>query len=403
MMNSSLQVQQTPDITKPLTDAITAAQEMIENANFIDDDADLTEGYDYLWGCIRGAMQAAYGYDLQYPYLMNTTHHFSRQGLDNPDAVYLSANLDPAGEYVIEGKRGTSADLSFQVLAGEYTAGNVPDSPLACDDRSISMDDDGSFQIYLGLSSSTNKDKENFFELRDDSTLIVIREVFNDWNTERRGHYTITRLDTLGVPAEPMTRQKIEKKYRVAGKLLTSRVQTWFAFPQFFTYQEPVNTLTVPASTPGGLTSQFSSIGHYQLLDDEAMIVTVPVAENDYQAIQIGSAWYISTDYENHQTSLTAAQSQADPDGKFRYVISNNNPRVANWLETLGHAKGVMMLRWQRLSRELTADDGPTVAVVKLADVPDHLPYYADNTVTEDEYAERIAARQQGVASRMIS
>ena len=84
------------------------------------------------------------------------------------------------------------------------------------------------------------------------------------------------------------------------------------------------------------------------------MIVTVPVAGNAYQAIQIGSQWYISTDYVNHQTSLTVAQSRIEPDGLLRYVVSERNPGVANWLETTGHPKGVMMLRWQRLSRDAT-------------------------------------------------
>ena len=51
----------------------------------------------------------------------------------------------------------------------------------------------------------------------------------------------------------------------MAAKMLVGRINTWFAFPEWFTYKEPVNTLTVPKSTPGGLASQFSSIGHYSL------------------------------------------------------------------------------------------------------------------------------------------
>src|SRR3546814_10117705 len=93
------------------------------------------------------------------------------------------------------------------------------------------------------------------------------------------------------------------------------------------------------------------------------MVVRVPVcADAPYQAIQIGSKWYVSTDYQHHQTSLTAAQSVADG-GFFTYVISERDPGLANWLETTGHDKGVTMLRWQRLARELTAEDGPQVEV----------------------------------------
>ena len=185
--------------------------------------------------------------------------------------------------------------------------------------------------------------------------------------------------------------------------MLVGRINTWFAFPEWFTYKEPVNTLTVPKSTPGGLASQFSSIGHYSLADDEAMIVSVPVSECAYQAIQIGSRWYISTDYEHHQTSLTKAQSHADPDGQFRYVISERNPGIANWLETSGHPQGVMMLRWQRLSRSLDAADGPTVEVVPFDSLAERLPNFAGNQISADDYTARIAARQVGIARRMIS
>jgi hypothetical protein len=85
----------------------------------------------------------------------------------------------------------------------------------------------------------------------------------------------------------------------------------------------------------------------------------------------------------------------------LRYVISDRNPGIANWLETTGHRTGPIMLRWQRLERDLGAEDGPSVEKVALADVPDVLPHFSP--VTPEEYAERIAARQRSVARRMLS
>ena len=192
----------------------------------------------------------------------------------------------------------------------------------------------------------------------------------------------------------------------MAARSLVGSIQTWFAFPQFFQYKEPVNTLTAPRSTPGGLASQRSSIGHYELADDQALVITVPRCDDcSYQGAQVGSDWYASTDYETHQTSLTKAQAQVDPDGLMRFVISETPPGgtpIANWLETTGHRTGALMLRWQRLERDLTqADDGPSVEVVPFADVPDHLPHFSP--VTTEEYAARIAARQRSIARRMIS
>ncbi|MCG8149029.1 hypothetical protein GUY44_00960, partial [Pimelobacter simplex] len=362
-------------------------------------EADRLEGYDYLSGRIRMALQTAFDYDLEQPLFINPTHQFSRQGLDNPDAVYFHAYLREGVEYVVRGRRGTSADLSFQVMGGTYNASSAATSLMAFDDRELEIADDGTFSFT--------------YVAEPGAKTLIVREVFNDWDTEARGTLTIERTDTLGQARRPLTEDVLRKKYDVAARSLVGSIQTWFAFPHFFQFKEPVNTLTAPASTPGGLSSQFSSIGHYELAEDEAMIVTVPRCDDcAYQAIQIGSDWYASTDYETHQTSLTKAQAVADDDGSFRFVISERPPGVvdgapaptANWLETTGHPTGPIMLRWQQLSRELTAADGPSVEIVPVASVGSRLEGSAGGTgLSAEAYAERIAARQRAVARRMIS
>ena len=381
------------DLTKPLQDAIAEAEELIANAPFIRTEQDRLEGYDYLSGRIRMAMQMAFDYDLDRPLFVNPTHQFSRQGLDNPDAVYFNAFLREGVEYVIRGRRGTSADLSFQVMGGMYSADSAATSMMAFDDRELEKDADGNFEFTYVAEPGAKS--------------MIVREVFNDWDTEERGTLTIERPDLVDQPAKPLTEATLRKKYEVAARSLTGSIQTWFAFPQFFERKEPVNTLTVPRSTPGGLESQRSSIGHYELEDDEALVISVPECTDcTYQGAQIGSDWYASTDYETHQTSLTKAQAVTDPDGVIRFVVSERSPAgegqaIANWLETTGHRTGSMMLRWQRLERDLGPEDGPTVEKVKLADVPDLLPHFTP--ITTEEYAARIAARQRSVARRMIS
>ena len=383
----------TQDVTASFREAVAEAEKLIANPPFEVSAQDLAEGFDYLAGSIRSSLQMAFDYDLEHPVLINPTHQYARQGLDNPDAVYFNAYLAPDASYLVSGVRGTTADLSFQIMDGTYSAEGAPNTVAAFDDRELEIAPDGSFEWRFGPELGLGK-----------GATLIIREVYDDWTTEERGRIRIQRLDTAGQPRPALTPERVAKRYGVAAKMLVGRINTWFAFPEWFTYKEPVNTLTVPKSTPGGLASQFSSIGHYDLAPDQAMVVTVPVCDAaPYQAIQIGSRWYISTDYEHHQTSLTRAQSQADPDGKLRYVISERNPGVANWLETCGHPQGVMMLRWQRLTRELTAEDGPTVAVVPFDELPAHLPHLEDNRVTPEEYTARIAARQVGIARRMIS
>lgn len=372
-------------------DAVAEAERLIANPPFEATEVEMAEGWDYLAGSIRSAIQAAFDYDIEHPVLVNPTHQYSRQGLDNPDAIYFHAYLDEGGSYLVTGRRGTTADLSFQIIDGTYSSDGAPNTLAAFDDRELEIAGDGTFEWRfgpeLGLKRGSN---------------LIIREVSSDWRNEERGTLRIQRLDTAGTPRKPLSVETSAKRFTTAAKMLTGRIHTWFAFPEWFTYKEPVNTLTAPKSTPGGLASQFSSLGHYDLTENQAMIVTVPACDAaPYQSIQIGSRWYVSTDYEHHQTSLTRAQSHIDPDGRMRYVISEKNPGVANWLELCGHPKGVSMLRWQRLERDLTTEDGPTVEVVPFDEVASRLPY--DQSVTDKEYAARIEARQVGIARRMIS
>ena len=54
----------------------------------------------------------------------------------------------------------------------------------------------------------------------------------------------------------------------------------------------------------------------------------------------------------------------------LRFVVSERDPGVTNWLECTGHRRGYLQIRWQRTSREFTAADGPSVEVVPFDEVP---------------------------------
>lgn len=371
---------------EPLAEAIAEAERLVSEAPFIETEADLLEGLQYLAGCIAACTHVAFDYDRDHPFLHSGTGPFTKMGLDNPDTMYFGTRVQPGHEYVVTGRRGTTTDVSFQLLGGEYTDANVPDSETAFDDRKLTIAQDGTFEWRF---------------TPDTPAQLVIREVYNDWSAQR-GSFAIARTDTAGTAPEPLTRALIEKRYAVAGKQLVQRVKTWLQFPKWFYDNLPVNTLTAPRLTPGGLATQYSAVGHYDLTPTQAMVITLPVSDAPYLGFQLGSLWYISLDYINHQTSLNGTQAQADPDGKIRVVVSEANPGVVNWCETLGHAKGYLQFRWQRVSREMTAEDGPTCEIVDVAQVAGVLPYYQQNKISDDDWRARIALRQKQINERMV-
>jgi len=372
--------------SQPLQDAIAEAERLVREAPLIETEADLLEGLQYLAGCVSACTHLAFDYDRDHPFLHSGTGPFTKMGLDNPDTLYFGTRVQTGNEYVVTGNRGTTTDLSFQLLGGEYTDDNVPDSETAFDDRQLDI--------------AANGDYEWRFTPKTNAQL-VIREVYNDWSA-RRGTVAIARTDTAGTAPPPLTNSLIEKRFAVAGKQLVQRVKTWLQFPQWFYTNIPVNTMVAPRLTPGGLATQYSSAGHFDLTPDQALVITLPVTDAPYLGFQLGSLWYVSLDYINHQTSLNGTQAQADPDGKIRIVVAERNPGVTNWVETDGHRKGFLQFRWQRVSRELTEADGPAVELVDAGDVAARLPYYESNRISTEDWRARIALRQKLIGDRMV-
>ena len=152
-------------------------------------------------------------------------------------------------------------------MDGTYSSDGAPEHVAAFDDRELDIAEDGSFEWRFGPELGLKK-----------GSTLIIREVYDDWNAEDRGTIRIQRLDTAGQPRPALTPERVAKRYGVAAKMLVGRINTWFAFPEWFTYKEPVNTLTVPevdARRP-----RVAVLLDRPLLarrEDQAMIVTVPV------------------------------------------------------------------------------------------------------------------------------
>lgn len=387
-------------ITKGFAEAVVAAEEVIRSAPHARTEQDLAEGLDYLAGSIRAALASAWGYERDFPFFVRSATPHTKVGLDNPDTLYFSARIRDDAEYVVTGRRGQTADLSFQILNGDYTPADVPDSLNAFDDRAFEIAPDGTFELRFGPARPDAG--PHYFVLGPKASMLLVREVWSDW-TRPPGTIAIHRVDTLGSAPEPGDEARRAKRFDAAGRSLVSQLKTFLQFPEWFYLKLPVNTMTEPRLTPGGLATQYSSAGHYELDDDEALIVTVPASEAPYQGFQLGTMWYVSMDFVNHQTSLTSHQARHDLDGRIRFVVSERNPGLANWLETTGHRRGYLQIRWQRTAREFTPDDGPTVERVPLAALPERLPFWAEARVTPAEWRDRIAARQAAVANRMLA
>lgn len=391
-------------VTAPLAKALAEAEEIIRQAPHVRTEADVAEGLEYLLGTLRGVLEGGQHRGRTHPQLFQATGPYTKMGLDNPDTLYFYANLTDDAEYVIEGVRGTTADLSFQVLAGNYSADDRAASHAAFDDRALDTDAEGRFSFRLGPPRYDDDEGDpGYVVLHAGSSMIAVREVFSDWATEVPGHATLHRVDAAGTAPEPTTLAGQEKFYAKLAQALTGRLHTWLAFPGWFFGDQARNTMYEPRQTPGGLTTQFSSAGVFELQPDEAMIISVPVSGAPYQGFQLGSMWYASLDYVHHQTSLTTDQANITSDGMIHLVLTENDPGLANWVELLGHREGIMQFRWQRTDAPITPELGPTVRIVPFDRLAGEVPHHDELRVSDEQWRERIAARQEAFAQRGLS
>lgn len=382
-------------------EAVAEAEHVIRTAPHVRDERDLAEGLDYLAGLIRVALGSAWTNDPADPHFARPSTRWTKMGLDNPDTLYFAAQISGDAEYVLTGTRGTCADLVVQVLGGSHAGNTSPASHHAFDDRDFPVADDGSFELRFGPPREDAG--AGYYPLRPDSSRLLVRQTYSDWQREVPGRLRVQRADRVGAPGPTLRTDTVRDRYARAGRILVGYARTFLAFVEEFYLDQPVNTMYAPKVTPGGLTTQYSSAGHYRLGDDEALVVTVPSSGMAYQGFQLGSPWYVSLDFADHQTSLTAAQAHTDPDGMIRFVVSHRDPGLANWVETTGHERGYLQIRWQRTTRPLTVADGPTTEVVAVSDLAQRLPFHADQSVTPAEWRQRIALRQAAVADRMLS
>ena len=92
---------------------------------------------------------------------------------------------------------------------------------------------------------------------------------------------------------------------------------------------------------------------------------------------------------------IQTVEAVVDADGRFRAVISLQDPGVPNWLDPAGFKQGTIYGRWY----DCDSSPLPTLQRVKFAELRNHLP--ADTPlVTPEQRAEELRRRVRACQRR---
>ncbi|MED5261737.1 MAG: DUF1214 domain-containing protein [Myxococcota bacterium] len=374
--------------------AVEESGQFVQGHKWYGSEREQAEAYRHIARTLMNTIPESLLVDPDFPYFFEIGP-FSKSGMDNSDQRYLSTMLNGDGVYRLWGSRGNSNRLDFSIYEQDALSGSL--ATLATED--LQTREDGSFEIILGGPPREG----NWLPMRPGRLRLLVRQVHTDWGEELPGEVHIDRIDE-GRPIYPeLDREEMAARLVEAANLLALNVRRW---PEFSRTRieslTPANALTSPRKVghTGGLTGRLMVAGHFDLAPDEALLIKAWPTEATYQGIQLGHHWWESLDYANRQSSLTADQAKPSSDGAFYFVISESDPGVANWLDTEGFHRGVIMMRFDGIPGEVISEGKePTAILVKLDELGGHLPE-GEAEISAVQREEQIALRRRHVQRR---
>lgn len=379
-------------------EAIAASSSTVQRDPYYAGDLGQAAGASYLTHMLLRTLESQLGQDVDFP-LFRVVDFRTREGGDNPDQRYLVAPLRGGERYRIWGRRGTSRRLSFQIYAGLPWAAEGGKTVAVLDDDDLHCDADGSFEILL----SADKTPGNWLRNPPEATMVMVRQIVSDWDAEQVGNIHIDRIGLEGRLKPALRSRDLAARLRSAAADLRNTVALWPRFVrEHYEQRMPANTLSPPfdPGALGGVSGRWMATGHFEIADDEALILTTRAASADYQGVQLTDLWFSSLEYGNRQTSLTGDQAWRGSDGRYRFVIAGRDPGVQNWLDTTGLRRGVLLLRYDGLhGRQIPRADWPSLQRIKFAEL--HMILPADTPAFDaDARRTAIAARRRAIQRR---
>jgi hypothetical protein len=338
--------------------------------------------------------------DATRPVFMPLWNFAFNQGGPDPDYVYSTVEIDPAGVYRISGFRGTTrfveiTQQTFDILRPANTAvGNSVPGTHDLDD--LALGDDGSFSVILSAQRPDGHDGD-WWEIGTETKRLLMRKCSCDWRNEQDARVAIDRLDVDG---QDMTPEESARRFSDLAAWVEGMIGFDMELVRWYREHHGVNTFmrSTKVDSMGGLPSQIYYDGIYEIADDEALVVETDLPERcRYWQALVADDRFCTVDWVNRQSSLNDIQARVDADGRFRFVVSKQDPGVPNWLDKADYPWGVIQMRLNQAD----SCPEPTIVKVKVSEVRTVLPVDTP-IVTADERREHLRARREGAQLRRI-
>jgi hypothetical protein len=322
------------------------------------DDFTLAEGLRKLVHFIRVGFEASVEYaDTEHPRVYQSVTPTTLGEGETSDAVYHQAFIDGAATYRVTGDRGMAPLIEFTVYAGKIGLQDVSRQVGALTEQDLRVNADGSFDLVLSPESHPG----NWIRTEPEATLLYIRQYAHDWRNVRSATFDIRREGQV-TPPPPLQLDTVCAGLDRTAAFVERAVRFWAGIADLRAAAEPNIFYEIPADpdperpsmVPAG--HRFSEMpaghrfsgGYFRVAPDEALVLRFTPTEVPYWGVAFTNYWLEPPSYEDHRSHVNNRTATYDPDGSVRIVISGERRGAANWIDTLGHRQGMMLLRWSR-------------------------------------------------------
>ena len=313
----------------------------------------------------------------------------------NPDTLYLYSPLRGDLSYKISGDRGTCQNLVFSTQHGFSgfvdTIGEMRNIHTF-DVRGMHVGPNGEFELVLSQERPAGY-TGNWAKITPDTDTLMVRYVSQDWVNERDPHLSIECLDKVPLKPRLSIDEIIERIKRMA--IYPARADRLF-FKMQNDLKDRIGVNNFDVFIMPGVDFQTYWPAVFEFLPGEALIIETELPEKrPYWNIQVNDPYFNIVEYVYRQSSLNGATAKVSSDGKFRAVVSLEDPGVPNWLDTAGYTEGTLWGRWYNCSSE----PKPTLKRVPFDKIRDYLPGDTPH-VTPEEREQDLRVRVRACQRR---
>ncbi|WP_150295266.1 DUF1214 domain-containing protein [Sphingobium estronivorans] len=323
---------------------------------------DQAEGLRYLSRLTRTALNMLVdSSDPDFPRIFLLSDDAIKIGADNPDNLYQQIVVRGDRDYRITGTRNSVPYFSIGSKANRYAIDGTMASTGEIELADMEIGPDGRFEIIV---SKTEK-PGNWLPMADDTTLLIIRQTFNDKRTEVAADVMIERISQGPAVPAILTPETIDAQLNGAAAWVRGTANTFADWSQWF-MEEPNRIYAGKEQSfyqrAGGDPKIWYGHIYYDLAPDEALVITAKPPECRFWNFQIDNWWMESMDHVNRKVWVNGAQARYEEDGSVVVVCADRDPGYGNWIDLSGHRSGTGLWRWI----EATDHPVPQCKVVKL-------------------------------------